>query len=156
MKSMNKEFAFTRLMTCGLCGSGVSADEKFKKLKNGGANRHVYYGCTKAKNKNCKCGYINETDLIKQFENLINEIDIDEIGIKEKIKNELARFKKFQQVVLGIKEKIVIKDIDIRNYARYILRHGTITEKRELLSCLKSKLILKNKQIYLEKEKKAV
>jgi DNA invertase Pin-like site-specific DNA recombinase len=45
-----KEFAFTKLMTCGLCGSGICADEKFKKLKDGSINRHVYYGCTKSKN----------------------------------------------------------------------------------------------------------
>ena len=25
----DKEFAFTKLMTCGLCGSGISADEKY-------------------------------------------------------------------------------------------------------------------------------
>jgi site-specific DNA recombinase len=29
----NKEFAFTKMMTCGLCGSGICADEKFKKYK---------------------------------------------------------------------------------------------------------------------------
>jgi hypothetical protein len=28
-----KEFAFTKLMTCGLCGSGITADEKFGVLK---------------------------------------------------------------------------------------------------------------------------
>lgn len=50
-----------------LCGSGISADEKYKKLKNGTLNTHIYYGCTKAKDKNCKCGYINENDLIKQL-----------------------------------------------------------------------------------------
>jgi hypothetical protein len=37
-----KEFAFTKMMTCGLCGSGICADEKFKKLKDGSVNRHVY------------------------------------------------------------------------------------------------------------------
>ena len=41
----DKEFAFTKLMTCGLCGSGISADEKYKKLKNGKFNTHIYYGC---------------------------------------------------------------------------------------------------------------
>ena len=34
-----KEFAFTRMIACGLCGSGIVADEKFKKLKDGGVNR---------------------------------------------------------------------------------------------------------------------
>ena len=61
----NLEFTFTKLMNCGLCGSGISATEKLKKLKDGSFNPHIYYGCTKAKDSNCKCGYINETDLIK-------------------------------------------------------------------------------------------
>jgi hypothetical protein len=136
-------------MTCGLCGSGISADEKFKKQKNGNIHRHVYYGCTKARDGNCKCGYINEEDLLKQFEQLMDKIDIDEIGIKEKIKQEVERFKKFQNIVFGIKEKITIVDIDIRNYAKYILKEGNGVEKRELLSCLKSKLVLQDKKIYL-------
>ena len=134
-------------MTCGLCGSGITADEKFKKQKNGNVHRHVYYGCAKTKDRFCKGGYINEIDLIKQFEELIEKIDIDEIGIKEKIKTEVERFKKFQQVVLGSKEKVMIADIDIRNYAKYLLKEGTDIEKRELLGCLKNRISLKNKEI---------
>lgn len=149
IRSESKEFAFTKLMTCGLCGSGITADEKFKKQKSGNVHRHVYYGCTKVRDRDCKCGYINEIDLLKQFEELIDKIDIDEIGIKEKIKTEVERFKKFQQVVLGIKEKVTIADIDIRNYAKYILREGKDIEKRELLGCLKSKLVFSNKQILI-------
>ena len=133
----NKEFAFTKLMTCGLCGSGISADEKFKKQKNGKVHRHVYYGCTKARDKNCKGGYINEVDLI------------DEIGIKEKIKNEVTRFKKFQKVLLGKKEEVNVVDIDIRNYMRFILREGEDAEKRELLGCLTSRISLKEKKLTL-------
>lgn len=149
VRSEGKEFAFTKLMACGLCGSGISADEKFKKQKNGNVHRHVYYGCTKARDKNCKCGYINEVDLIKQFEILINMIGIDEIGVKEKIKEEVERFKKFQQVLSNKTSKIAVKDIDIRNYAKYILREGRDVEKRELLGCFKGKIQLKNKIISL-------
>jgi DNA invertase Pin-like site-specific DNA recombinase len=144
IKSEGKEFAFTKLMTCGLCGSGISADEKFKKLKDGSVNRHVYYICSKSKDRNCKCSNINEEDLLKQFEQLIDKIDLDEIGIKERIKVEVGRFKKFQKFVLGNSDKIEIADIDIRNYAKYILREGLILEKRELLSCLKGKITLRN------------
>ena len=149
IRSESKEFAFTRLMECGLCGSGVTADEKFKKQKNGNVHRHVYYGCTKSKDKNCKSGYLNEEILIEQFVQLMDKIDIDEIGIKEKIKAEVERFKKFQQSVLGIKEKPEVKDIDIRNYAKYLLREGADTEKRELLGCLRSKILLSDKAITL-------
>lgn len=147
VRSESKEFAFTRLMTCGLCGSGITADEKFKKLKGGGARRHVYYGCTKVRDRNCKCGYINETDLIKQFEDLIDSIDIDEIGIKEKIKEEVERFKKFQRSLLGKATKVTVADIDIRNYAKYLLKEGKSVEKRELLSCLNSRIVLDSKQV---------
>jgi hypothetical protein len=87
----------------------------------------------------------------KQFELLIDRVDLDEIGIKEKIKEEVSRFKKFQRVLLGVKDQIEIGDIDIRNYAKYILREGSEVEKRELLGCFKSKICLKNKVISLTK-----
>ncbi len=116
-------------------------------------NRHVYYGCTKSRDKNCKCGYINEEDLIKQFEKLMEKIDLDEIGIKGKIKAEVERFKKFQRVILENNEKIEIGDIDIRNYAKYLLREGKDAEKRELLGCLKSRMKLQNKEILIGNEK---
>ena len=145
----NKEFAFTKLITCGLCGSGITADEKFKKQQNGNVHRYVYYGCSKFNDKDCKCGYIREEDLIKQFEEIVDKLDLDEIGMKEHIKLEVERYKKFQSGVLGIKEKIKVADIEVRNYAKYVLREGTNFEKRELLSCLKSKIKLNNKKIYI-------
>jgi len=151
VKVESKEFAFTKLITCGLCGSGVSADEKFKKQKNGNIHRYAYYGCTKFTDKNCKCGYIEEGELIKQFEGLMETIDIDEIGIKGKIKAEVERIKKFNQIVLGTRTKIEVSDIDIRSYAKYILCEGTIGEKRELLGCLKGGILLNNKQISLNR-----
>ncbi len=150
VRSEGKEFAFIKMMTCGLCGSGISADEKFKKQKNGNIHRYVYYGCTKAKDKDCKCGYLEEKELLKQFEELMDKVEIDEIGVTVKIKEEVERFKKFQQVLLNKKEKITVEDIDLRNYAKYILREGKDIEKRELLGCLKDKVKLSNKQISLE------
>jgi len=149
VRAENKEFAFTKMMTCGLCGSGISADEKFKKHKNGNVHRYVYYGCTKARGVDCKCGYLEEKELIKQFEEMLEKIDINEIQIKEKIREDVEKFKKFQQIILGIKEKVIVNDIDIRNYAKYILRDGSALEKRELLGCFKSEILLNNKKISL-------
>jgi DNA invertase Pin-like site-specific DNA recombinase len=145
----NKEFAFTKLMSCGLCGSGISADEKFKKLKGGGVNRHVYYGCGKVQDKNCKSGYINEVDLIGQLSGIMEIINLDELTIKEKIRSEAERMKKFQQIVLGVKEKTMTKDIDIRNYLKFVLQEGSVQEKRELLSCIKSRIVVQNKTVRL-------
>jgi site-specific DNA recombinase len=146
----NKEFAFTKMMFCGLCGSGISADEKFKKLKNGGVARYVYYGCTKARGVDCKCGYTEEKEVIKQFNELIEKINLNEIEVKEKIKADVEKFSKLQKFLLGTKEKIDIPSIDVRGYAKYVLKEGSDIEKRELLSCLKSKICLANKKITLK------
>jgi hypothetical protein len=139
------------MITCGLCGSGITADEKFKKLKDGTTNRYVYYGCTKFNDKTCTCGYIREEELIKQIANILDTISLDEIGMKDKIKKEIQSHNEFQESVLGkeVKEKMKIKEVDIRNYAKHILRNRPIYEKRELLSCLRSKLVLKEKQLEL-------
>lgn len=144
-----KEFAFTKMMTCGLCGSGITADEKFKKLRDGTVNRHVYYACSRVRDNNCKCGYLNEVDLIKQFEKLLDQISINEIGMREKIKNEVERIKKFNQSLLGVKQQIHVHDVDIRDYAKFILREGDIEEKRELLGDLTGRVAVKNKGVYL-------
>jgi len=149
-KTESKEFAFTKLIKCGYCGSGISADEKFKKLKGGGTNRHVYYFCTKSRNIDCDNHAINETDLINELIELIDNVNLDELGIKEKIKQEITRINRFNTEVLGNKKEKNDMDIDIRNYTKYLLKQGTILEKRELLSCFKSKLILKDKKIILQ------
>ena len=42
-------------------------------------------------------------------------------------------------------------EFDPRSYATYVLQEGTIAEKRELLGCLKNRLILTNKIVKIEK-----
>ena len=148
-KTESKEFAFTKLIACGVCGSGITADEKFKKLKDGGVNRHVYYRCTRGKGVACKNAPINETDLIEELVKLLDTLDLDEIGMKEKIRDEISRYNKFRVGVLGMKTKERSSDVDLRDYAKYLLKEGTIAEKRELLSCLKSTLVLCDKRITL-------
>lgn len=144
-----KEFAFTKMMICGLCGSGISADEKFKKHKNGNVHRYVYYGCSKSKDRNCKCSYVEEKALIHEFRKLIDSINFDEVPMKNKIKKEIARIKKFQQSLLGLKQDIQIEEVDIKNYAKFILKDGDIEEKRELLEYLAGQIVLKEKKVYL-------
>jgi len=148
-----KEFAFTKLMKCGLCGSGISADEKFKKLSDGSVKRYVYYGCTRARDLNCKCGYIREEELIKQLSEILDKVDIDELGIKKQFEQEVGRYYKFSKNVLKIDDEKSKsqKEIDMRNYTKYLLKEGSMLEKRELLANLQSKLVMKNKKIILGK-----
>ena len=39
------------------------------------------------------------------------------------------------------------RNVDIKNYTKYILEEGTVVEKRDLLNNLKSKLVLTDKKI---------
>lgn len=150
VRSETKEFAFTRLLTCGLCGSGVSAEEKFKPIKKTGLTaRYVYYGCCRSRDRDCRGGYIREEELIRQFIRMLDQIDIDQLGIQKKFEVELARFIKFQNSILDSKAQTQQIDVNLKNYAKYILNEGTVMEKRELMGCFKSKLIITNKLVRL-------
>lgn len=147
-----KEFEFSKLLYCGSCGSSVIAEEKFKHQKNGNVHRYVYYHCTKGKDKNCQEKSIREEELIKQLIHFIDKVDLDEIGVKEKIEKEIMKYRRFSHSVLGQENEFDKNSLeaDIRNYAKYILSEGTREEKRELLSCLKNKIEVKDKTIILK------
>jgi len=142
-----KEFAFSRIMTCGLCGSGVVADEKYKKLAGGG---EVYYGCNRSKNLDCKCGYLREEELIKQLVALIEGIEVDQKFIKKKFDQEQDRMAIFQKQFYGIKQAKPEIEYDPKKYTEHVLTEGTVEEKRELLSMIKNKLVLKHKIVSIE------
>lgn len=150
-----KEFDFTRLIKCGTCGAGVAAEEKFKKLKDGSSNRYVYYHCARYAHtrKICSEPYIREEELVQQLLELLNRISLDKIGAVEKLQQEFERVKKFTKEVLGqdVLSRLDLSQFDVRNYARYLLVEGTREEKRELLMCLKSELLLKDRKIVLKK-----
>lgn len=151
-----REFAFTKLLTCGHCGSGITATEKYKQLKNGGLNKHIYYGCTKSRDLHCKAGYAKEIDLINDLVKIVDELEIDEIGLRKQFEEEIERYNQFQKTVLMMqgkeKEAKLQENFDIRTYAKYVLREGKIDEKRELLAGLKSRLIFINKKLILAKK----
>lgn len=149
----SREFAFTKLMTCGLCGSGITASEKIKRQKNGNIHKYVYYYCTAGRDRNCKAISIREDRLMDQLLKLIDDLDLEDLGIEEKIKKEVERYHRFRSYMLGITyvDEENQKRINIKDYAKYILQQGTILEKRELMSGLKSELFLKNKIITVKK-----
>ena len=54
---------------------------------------------------------------------------------------ELKRHNRFQKTVLGLSNpNAKHEEVDIRTYAKYVLKEGTNEEKRELMGCFKSKL----------------
>ncbi len=149
----NKEFAFTKLFTCGYCGSGISAEEKWKQLKDGTHAKYIYYSCARSRDRNCKNHYIREEDLILELLKILDKVNINELGMRQKLEDEIARFNIFQRSVLGATEKLQNnKDTDIRNFAKYILKEGTVGEKRELLANLRSRIVYKDKKLTLVSE----
>ena len=151
VRGESKEFAFTRLMTCGLCGSGITAQEKFKELKTTKTIvRYVYYGCTRGRDRNCKNLYIREEKLIDQLIRLIGQMDFNESEIRKRFEEEIKRHAKFQKSFLGQKTQETELRFEPTKYAVYVLKEGTIEEKRELLSCVKNRIILENKAIRLD------
>ena len=151
----NKEFSFTKLFTCGYCGSTICAEEKWKVLKDGTSAHYISYGCGRAKDRNCKNKYIREEELITELLKILDQLNINELGMRAKLEDEIKRFNIFQRSVLGAKDGGKIKtdvDTDIRNYAKYLLKEGSTVEKRELLGNLRSRILYKDKVLTLVKE----
>lgn len=141
-------FAFLRMMTCGECGSGITAIEKEKMVKGVEEPKiYRYYVCSRARDRQCKNPYIREDALIEQLKHLVDDIEIDRLGTKEMIEKEVERFNKLRSKVLGLKEVSSSRAMDTRRYAKYLLEEGTVEEKRRLLEQLRGQLILKGKTV---------
>jgi hypothetical protein len=53
--------------------------------------------------------------------------------------------------VLGVfNKKSQHEDVDLKTYAKYILKEGSNEEKRELMGCLDSKVVVKDKKLSLK------
>jgi hypothetical protein len=86
---------------------------------------------------------------VEQLKDLIDDLEIQTVPMRDKISGEVQRFKKFEQMLLGSKTPVSVKDIDIRNYAKFILQEGAMDEKREFMRCLKSEIFLVKKEVKL-------
>lgn len=151
-KAYGREFAFTRMLHCAYCESGITAEEKIKELKDGGSNSHIYYRCTKVKNRECPNESVKESILIDEMLPIIDKMSMDKSELKQKLQEEVARYALFQTGVLGVdlNQSKKHKDVSIKTFAKHMLKHGTMLQKREVLSCIKSKILLKDKKLTME------
>lgn len=151
IRTESKEFAFTRLLTCGLCGSGISGEDHYKPLKKSGLTAHyIYYGCSRSRDRDCKSGYIQEGELVEQIIKVLDHLDYDNLAMQTSFEGELRRFNKFQRAVLRSTPGVEHKDADLKTYAKYILKEGTNAEKRELMGHFKTKLRIAKKIVTIE------
>lgn len=157
------KFPFKTLCICGSCGGGVTAEERYKKLKYGGSNKHIYYHCARSVDYDCDEPYITEEDLIKQFLAHINtgNVKINKTKIAKKLKADIERFHKLRSEVLhqeylsgnlGEIENSAVKSNDeemAREYLIHILKTGNADDRREALGMIKTKFILSRKELKL-------
>jgi hypothetical protein len=88
----------------------------------------------------------------EQLLKMIDEIDIDQIGAKKRIEEELDRYKAFAESVLGEKTtKLKQKEVSIRKFAKHILTHGTREEKREILEHFQNAITIQNRAMCISK-----
>jgi len=144
-KILNREFAFVRMLKCGLCGCGITAQEKMKELKDGSVNRHIYYRCSGGGDTVCKGVTIREDELIGQLSEIVDTVDINELGLRPHMEAQIARFERFAIHAMGHTPGTdrELPKMTIQMYAKYILRKGTPEDKRSLLANLKGRLTLR-------------
>jgi len=81
-----REFTFVKMMVCGKCGSGMTGFEKQKLIRSTCEMKwYTYYGCTGGKDRNCKNLYIREESVIKQLSEIVDQLNIDELGARHLI-----------------------------------------------------------------------
>ena len=153
MRPGTKEFNFVKIFKCGKCGSGITASEKFKRLKNGGVNKYIYYHCVKFRDRYCNEKYIREDNLIGLLIQIFDNIPVNKIRISEKLNREIDRHRKFMNGILGQEvAEAQTNQVNIRNYAKYLLQEGTRDEKREIMGCLDATVLIKDSKIYLNEK----
>ncbi len=150
-KPGTKQFDFTRMFKCGACGSGITAQERIKRLKCGAKKRYVYYHCTQFKNFDCHEPYIREESVIEQLSELLKDIPVPEILSRPILKPELDKFMLIHRSMQDQNDQTETQpEFNITGFIQYIFRDGTREQKRELTSCLNRTICIKEKKIYTE------
>lgn len=143
-----KQFAFKGIFKCAGCGSDITAEEKFKPLKSGIVNRHVYYHCTRQIDYNCKEKYVNEKDLKDQLMHYISE-NYEDIEVSDELARKALRHTEVVEATLDIR-KIEYEPLEpITEYSRYVLMKGSYAEQGVLVEGIKSEFVIQNQRLGL-------
>jgi len=166
-KQWNKQlFPFKKICKCGSCGGSVTAEIKYKHLKNGKVNSHIYYHCNRKTDYSCKEPYITETELIKQLVVHLPNIKLKTTFLLSEFQNEITRLQHIKNNVLRERNSkleltkyndgnnIVIQPKDeqiqmLKDYLIHVLQYGTPEERVKILTGLNSQFKLKDRRLYL-------
>lgn len=148
----SKDFAFKGLFKCASCGASIVGEDKHRKLTNGKANYHVYYHCSRQVDHHCTEPYINEDILELRIIKFIQNLDTNQLKLSEQLKESFDQFIKTKQQILSLNNIYNEEtNADLEEYARYVIKEGKITEKRNLINGLNLKIYIHNKDLVLKK-----
>ena len=133
-----KDFYFRKIFKCGVCGSGISGEERINRHNK----RYVYYKCNKYGSKKvCREKYIREEKLIESLAKIVDEVKSKHEALEHRLQNEVEKFNQLQKLVTGNTD---FKKITTQNYIEYVLKNGSNQEKSCLIRYIEGNLILKD------------
>lgn len=144
----SKQFAFKGILQCASCGSEITAEEKFKALKDGGYNRHVYYHCTRKINYDCPEKFVNEKDLREQLLSFIAE-NTEKIEVSNDLARRALRHIEVVEAALDIRGVKYDQLDPMTEYSRYILMKGTYAQQANLVEGIEGKFVIRSQRIEL-------
>lgn len=147
-----KTFDFKEIFKCAYCGASVIGEEKYKLLKSGKKNRHVYYHCSKKVDPTCPEPYVNEIDLIDKlfgFIELVEKRKHTLIVIPKETKTKMQKYNAFKDQVLQ-QQNITTEanSLKFSEYFKQVILNGSDEEKQEVLKCIQQTLYLHNGDIF--------
>ncbi|MFA7301636.1 MAG: recombinase family protein [Candidatus Shapirobacteria bacterium] len=154
-----KVFPFRSLCICGSCGERITAEEKYKRYKFGRFKKYVYYHCGRHIDYDCDEPYITEEDLIDQLVLHIDEIKLHESDLIRYLREDIDKFDRLRSEVLNqeiMSGKLVELEYEafnhvdkdmVKEYLLYVLKRGTAEERIKVLSAVKTRFILHNKEL---------
>jgi hypothetical protein len=162
-RQWNKQlFPFKKICICGSCGGSVTAELKYRRTKTNIVNAHIYYHCNRIRKYDCPEPYITEQELIKQLIGYLPEIKLNTLYLMQEFEVEVKRLQHLKATVLyeqvpkieatphsksnrfdGHSEKIDM----LRDYLLHVLQFGTPEERIKILSGVKSKFRLVDRQL---------
>ncbi len=161
-KRWNKQvFPFKKICTCANCGSGVTAEIKYRVLKSTKVNTHIYYHCCRSKDMDCREPYITEQELINQLISFLPQMKLDKRYLIRELNDEIKRVSNMRKLIEDDdyngkeltphkgNEKIKTTDKMIKNYLLHILQFGTPQERVRILKGIKSRFELSNRRLII-------
>jgi len=162
-KQWNKQvFPFKKICTCNSCGSGITAEIRYRVLKSTKVNTHIYYHCCKSKDNYCREPYITEEEMINQLVMLLPQMKLNKDYLLKEFNDEIKRLNNLKKIVedtnyKGIeytphngKSKINTTDKMIKNYLLHILKFGNPEERLRILEGVKTKFALSNRILEID------